>query len=485
MTPGDQVRAPIRGLCDGADRLVTADEALARLHGGAGGSVAGTLALPALLALVRQARLSGLAQTREVTVLDGDQPIVFQARAVPQGEGVALALHDGRRGGAPDHDLPPADPAGLWHHLAQGHVLLDPGQRVIAVDCRASDLADVEAGLASALGHHWALALGLPEGARLAGLHWRLLDDMVVDLAGSPRRWRLRLLPRVGGGFDLLLLPEAILGLARFGAHGGVHGDGQAGAEAAERPASVPEPEPEPTPDLPPWAGFLGRDLAPALRQPISRIIANAETIRSRLAGPLAEAYGAYAADIAEAGRHLLGLVDDLADLDAVEAPGFAPAPDHIDLADCARRAAGILSMRARERGIELILPEADCQVPAIGEFRRVLQVLLNLLSNAIRYTPEKTIVRLDCGLDGGAAWIAVEDSGQGLTGPEAARVFEKFERLGRKGDGGSGLGLYISRRLARAMAGDLTVTSTPGEGARFCLRLPADIPAAGIVNAR
>jgi signal transduction histidine kinase len=111
--------------------------------------------------------------------------------------------------------------------------------------------------------------------------------------------------------------------------------------------------------------------------------------------------------------------------------------------------------------------------VPAIGEFRRVLQVLLNLLSNAIRYTPEKTIVRLDCGLDGGAAWIAVEDSGQGLTGPEAARVFEKFERLGRKGDGGSGLGLYISRRLARAMAGDLTVTSTPGEGARFCLRLP------------
>jgi signal transduction histidine kinase len=63
------------------------------------------------------------------------------------------------------------------------------------------------------------------------------------------------------------------------------------------------------------------------LRQPISRIIANAETIRSRLAGPLAEAYGAYAADIAEAGRHLLGLVDDLADLDAVEAPALPRRP--------------------------------------------------------------------------------------------------------------------------------------------------------------
>jgi signal transduction histidine kinase len=87
------------------------------------------------------------------------------------------------------------------------------------------------------------------------------------------------------------------------------------------------------------------------LRQPISRIIANAETIRSRLAGPLAEAYGAYAADIAEAGRHLLGLVDDLADLDAVEAPGFAPAPDPYRSGRLRRRAAGILSMRAANAG--------------------------------------------------------------------------------------------------------------------------------------
>jgi hypothetical protein len=160
MTPGDQVRAPIRGLCDGADRLVTADEALARLHGGAGGSVAGTLALPALRAGA-SGPPSGLAQTREVTVLDGDQPIVFQRARFRKGRAWPWPCTTGA--GAPSITTFPADPAGLWHHLAQGHVLLDPGQRVIAVDCRASDLADVEAGLASALGH-WALALGLPEG---------------------------------------------------------------------------------------------------------------------------------------------------------------------------------------------------------------------------------------------------------------------------------------------------------------------------------
>ncbi len=88
------------------------------------------------------------------------------------------------------------------------------------------------------------------------------------------------------------------------------------------------------------------------MRQPIARIIANAETIRTRLAGPLAEQYSDYAADIAAAGQHLLALLDDLSDLEVVEADDFATAPDKIDLADVARRAAGILGVRARERGI-------------------------------------------------------------------------------------------------------------------------------------
>ncbi|GHC93645.1 sensor histidine kinase [Novosphingobium pokkalii] len=463
---------PIRARCDAADTLVAADEALARLHVAAGGTLPGVLAVPALLALVRQVRASGLAQTRPVLAMDGDCPISFHAHAAPEGDEVVLALRHWRRAPPPDEGLPAADPQALWHHLAEGHVLLDAEQRVIAADLAASDLADLAADLAGAIGRHWALCPALALGpGRLdtARLHWRLLDDMVIDVAGSARRWRLRLLPRVASGFDLLLLPETIDALP---------------ADPLLRPAAEASGAAEQT-ALPPWTGLLGRDLAPALRQPISRIIANAETIRSRLAGPLADAYGNYAADIAEAGRHLLGLVEDLADLDAVEAPGFAPSPDHIDLADCARRAAGILSMRARERGIVLALPDEACHAPAIGEFRRVLQVLLNLLSNAIRYTPAQATVTLACGVDGATAWIAVEDHGEGLTAEQAARVFEKFERLGRSGDGGSGLGLYISRRLARAMAGDLTVSSTPGHGARFVLTLPADLPSAGIVNAR
>ncbi|MEO7247051.1 MAG: HAMP domain-containing sensor histidine kinase, partial [Novosphingobium sp.] len=218
---------------------------------------------------------------------------------------------------------------------------------------------------------------------------------------------------------------------------------------------------------------LIGRDVAPVLRQPIARIIANAETIRTRMAGPLAEEYSNYAADIAAAGQHLLALIDDLADLEVVESEDFSTAPDRIDLADVARRAAGILGVRARERGIIVDAPRAGEVLPAIAEFRRVLQVLLNLLGNAIRYSPAHSQVWIRLSQEGNMAQVVVADQGPGIDESQQAKVFEKFERLGRSGDGGSGLGLYISRRLARAMGGDLTVESAPGQGARFILSVP------------
>lgn len=217
----------------------------------------------------------------------------------------------------------------------------------------------------------------------------------------------------------------------------------------------------------------IGRDLSPVLRQPIARIIANAETIRTRLAGPLADEYSNYAADIASAGQHLLALIDDLSDLEIVESDQFRTAPDRIDLADVARRAAGILGVRAKERSIELVAPPQEESLKATAEFRRVLQVLLNLVGNAIRYSPEGSQIRIELGHDGERTRVTVADNGPGLTPEQQAVVFGKFERLGRSGDGGSGLGLYISRRIARAMGGDLTVESTMGEGARFILELP------------
>lgn len=224
---------------------------------------------------------------------------------------------------------------------------------------------------------------------------------------------------------------------------------------------------------------LIGSALTPVLRQPIARIIANAETIRTRIAGPIKAEYSDYAGSIAAAGQYLSSMLDDLADLEVVEAPGFKTARDHVDLADAARRAVGILGVRAGNRGISIILPNPDKPVIADGEFRRVLQILINLIGNAIAYSPENSTVTvvIDENL-GDLASISVCDEGPGVDADQAKRIFEKFERLGRDRDGGndigSGLGLYISRKLALAMGGDLEVVaaSDKGEGAEFRLTL-------------
>ena len=461
----------IRARSDAADQLVAADEPLAGLQARCGGALPGPIAVPALLALVRRVRRTRQPAARTIMSVDDGRPVSAWAVVKPDGDGTVIELSQWRLGNeGAAYEIPEAE--ALLRQMAEARILLDDAQRVITAEVDAPDLAVLAQALREGDGCYWT---DFVDALRKSDLitenqqphHWRLLDGVPFTVAGSDRPWRARILPRVRGGLELLVLPEGIEILSVTSEQGG---------PTASQPAAIPvDQESEEPGDGPGWNRLLGRDLAPALRQPITRIIANAETIRARLAGPLADEYAEYAKDIAEAGRHLMSLIEDLADLEAVEAPGFSPAPDHIDLADCARRAAGILSVRAQERGITLRTPDAAAKVPAIGEFRRVLQVLINLLSNAIRYSPEGSAVTIEVGEAESGPWIAVRDEGAGLSADQAQRVFDKFERLGRSGDGGSGLGLYISRRLTRAMGGDLAVTSQPGESARFELRLPAD----------
>jgi len=236
---------------------------------------------------------------------------------------------------------------------------------------------------------------------------------------------------------------------------------------------AVPVPEIAAPAALDPLA--FGKRLDRSLRQPLGRIIANADTISAQLEGPLRPDYAGYAQDIAVAGRHLMALVDDLADLQAIDRPDFTVASEAVDLADVGRRAAGLLGVKALDRQITLLPPEADESVPARGEFRRVLQILVNLIGNAIRYSPEKSAIRIEAGQEDGRPHIAVADQGSGIAPEDRERIFEKFERLGRDDQVGSGLGLYISRRLARAMGGDIHMEGEAGQGARFILTLPAD----------
>jgi signal transduction histidine kinase len=333
--------------------------------------------------------------------------------------------------------------------------LLDKDQRLQAVQGDAPDISAVVSAMHEGLGRPWTDFI-VPKGmSHLQPMHWRLLDGSAVEIEGSIRDWRANLVPRLGqagepNGFELLLVSDQPPPEVRRNRRASDTGGATSGAR------------------------MVGKEVAPALRQPISRIIANAESIRTRLAGPLADDYANYASEIAAAGQHLLGLLDDLTDLEVVESPDFSTAPDLIDLADVARQAAGILGVRAKDKDIRLVLPNGGDSLEATAEFRRVLQVLLNLLGNAINYSPAGSEVWVRLENEGTKARMIVADQGPGLSEEDAARVFEKFERLGRSGDGGSGLGLYISRRLARAMGGELSVESAPGQGARFILDLPA-----------
>lgn len=444
---------PLRARCDERDWLVEADEPLAALQRRCGGTVPGVIAVPALLALVRKARRQHLRLARNVPVNDDGQPVSLWARVEPFGNGTIVEISQWRATDAEAGNVPELSDEALLGQVAGLSARLDEQQAVVFAEARDARLAALAADMNAGRGNRWTHFVTFAEQGATGGLHWRLLDGSRVRVPAGDKSgdevWQVRLVPRAAGGIDLFLVAEMIDSVPGPAVREAVHEGGS-------------------------YHALLARELGPALVRPINRIIANAETIRTRLAGPLADSYGGYAADIAGAGRHLLGLVEDLADLEAIESPGFHTSPDALDLADCARRAAGILQVRAAERAIALAVPPEQPVVPATGEDRRVLQILLNLIGNATRYSPEHTTVTLRCAVEGAHAWVSVEDEGVGLDAEQAARVFDKFERLGRSDDGGSGLGLYISRRLARAMGGELSVGRSESGGARFVLTLPA-----------
>jgi signal transduction histidine kinase len=286
----------------------------------------------------------------------------------------------------------------------------------------------------------------LPILAALAG--HAAFDDQVADLrAGRKGRYHLSAVPLIDG-------------MGRFA---GFRGGAVSGRPEPEAPAEPPVAD-----------NAFGARLDAALRGPLAGIIANAERIHGQPEGPLRQDYAGYANDIATAGRHLLALVDDLVDLQAIERPDFTPEAESIDLADIARRTAGLLGVRAGDRGVRIDAPAADETLPATGDFTRALQIMMNLVANAVRYTPEGGQVWIRTEREGDLAAVIVADQGKGIASEDQQRIFDKFERVDPREPGGTGLGLYIARRLARAMGGDIAVDSAPGQGARFTFTLPA-----------
>jgi signal transduction histidine kinase len=454
--------AAVHGRLDADLRLIEAEPRLAALQRSAGGELGGPLAVPQIAALARLARRLGITISRPAIAAEADMDVDLWVRAEPQGQGVELAVSGW-------NERAPRSPAPASESERQTDFLR----------AAADWVWESDAGLCfTSLSPAAAAAAGRPAseliGRQLTRL-FRLIEEgegemPILTALAEQRRFdgQLAELREGRGGRYRLAAVPLIDGRGRFAGFRGSATRVEGSVEPVAPPASekaAPAPAPDP--------GAFGRRLDEALRAPLARIIADAESIGARAEGPIRGDYAGYAEDIAAAGRHLLSLVDDLVDLQAIERPDFRPEVEEIDLADVARRAAGLLAVRAADKGVRIDAPAASDTLLATGEFRRTLQVVMNLLTNAIRHSPDDGQVWIRTDREGDLGALIVCDQGKGIAPEDQARIFEKFERLDPAEPGGTGLGLYIARRLARAMGGDIAVDSAPGQGARFTFTLP------------
>lgn len=208
------------------------------------------------------------------------------------------------------------------------------------------------------------------------------------------------------------------------------------------------------------------------MRTPMNAILGFGQLLQLELAPDSLPAR--HARHIVEAGRHLLELIDESLDLLRLESGAARIELAPLDLVPVLSAVGQLLAPMAHARHIELQmrLPQTLC---VRADARRAKQVLLNLASNAVKYSPEGARVDVSGGTDGLQTWIAVSDRGPGLSAEQQQRLFKPFERLGQEQGAapGTGLGLALSNRLTEAMGGHIDVRSAPGSGSVFTLRLP------------
>jgi signal transduction histidine kinase len=215
------------------------------------------------------------------------------------------------------------------------------------------------------------------------------------------------------------------------------------------------------------------------LRTPLNAIIGFAEAMEMEVFGVLGERYIGYAHDIRQAGLHLLGLINDVLDVSVIETGDVPMQRQPLLLADLVARARSLVALRAKGRNLNLDAVEAPADIRLLADERRTVQILVNLLNNAVKFTPEGGQIGVEVAPDqAGMIAVTIRDTGPGIAAADHERVFEKFQQLvdetWRGKPEGTGLGLHISRELARLMGGDLTLESALGQGARFTLTLPA-----------
>lgn len=222
------------------------------------------------------------------------------------------------------------------------------------------------------------------------------------------------------------------------------------------------------------------------LRTPLNAIIGFSEVMARQLYGPIGhDKYRDYAADIRDSGDHLLALIDDVLDLSRVEAGKLALRREPLDVAEQVEACCRLVEGRAEAAGIDLqFAPRHAIDAAILGDRVRFRQILLNLLTNAVKFTERGGRVRVEiAAAPDRTVTVRITDTGIGMSQVDLERVCRPFERLDvgtSRPTEGAGLGLALSRALVREHDGNLHIASAPGRGTTVTLTFPCLASSAG-----
>jgi signal transduction histidine kinase/DNA-binding response OmpR family regulator len=215
------------------------------------------------------------------------------------------------------------------------------------------------------------------------------------------------------------------------------------------------------------------------LRTPLNSVIGFSDVLLDRMFGDLNERQAEYIGDIRDSGRHLLELINEILDLSKVEAGQMELDRSAVSLPDLLAQGVAMVRERADGHGIALSLDVAPEVGTVLADELKLKQVVLNLLSNAAKFTPDGGSVLVTAALLGDEVQVSVRDTGIGIAEAERERIFEAFQRGGREArttTEGTGLGLTLSRRIVDLHGGQLWLESELGVGSTFTFTIPVGL---------
>ena len=297
--------------------------------------------------------------------------------------------------------------------------------------------------------------------SRLAGYGRRAgarkIEDEITlrGRGGRPAKLRLEAAPMPGGSVSVFSPDDAAAS--------------QAAIEAArlERDRAIEEARAK--------SQYLA-SVSHELRTPLNAIVGFSDVMKARLFGPLPARYAEYADLIHESGQHLMELIGDVLDMSKIEADRYELTPEVFDVGEVVSICVKLMRLQAEEKGLTLSVEGLGEGIEVKADRRALRQILLNLLSNSVKFTPEGGAIVVMARASGPNLVLAVGDSGVGISTEDAARLGKPYQQAKSAQDTeqrGTGLGLSLVRAIAELHDGSMSIASRPGEGTTITLTLP------------